>query len=208
VLTASHVTKLENQRPVHGKRGDGLLAITGFPLPFRRFSWRHRFRYCRTRMVTRRSRGNIGTWHPTVGKPCLPMVRYLRLMVGYFGTNQATASCGLRSVSATPCGRASQASSRHGRLDTRGWVLPSSDPEEIVGIAAGDPVHTTRASCLGHPGVPSNSGTGLIVRRGGVDRYPIRRRHGPPHLARSSQRSPDGHRGSLLWQPKVRCLKM
>ena len=92
---------------------------------------------------------------------------------------------------------------------TRVGTSRSSDPEEIGGIAAGDPSTRPAHHALATPACPVDSGTGPIVRRGASDLDPTRRRHGPfPTLRARYQRSPDGASKVALWRPKVRCLKM
>jgi hypothetical protein len=119
-----------NERPAHGKGGNVLLVITGFPIPLHRFSvapishlphangdatfTRER------RYVARESPKNL----PDDGQGEPADDGHLRVIIVNFGTNRAPASRGRRSVSATPWGLSLRTSSRHGRLDTRGWVLP------------------------------------------------------------------------------------
>src|SRR5436309_4098464 len=161
----ARVTKLENERPAHGKRGDVLLVITGFPIPFHRFSVApishlpHAHgdaRFTREhRYVAPESRKNL----PADGQGSEADGRVFRHKSG-----RRIAWPAIRFSHTMRTGLAAVQPSRkvgHTRVGTS----RSSDPEEIGGIAAGDPSTRPAHHALATPACPVDSGTGPIVRR-------------------------------------------
>src|SRR5436190_16094470 len=203
----ARVTKLENKRPVHGKRGNGLLAITGFPIPFRRFSVapisllpradgdatftrEHQF-------VAPESRKNL----PDDGQVCEADRRVFRHKSGAIAWPAIRVSHTMRTgLAAVPPAR----KVGHTRVGTS----RSSDPEEIGGIAAGDPSTRPAHHALAIPACPVTRARGPILRRVSRSRSDTAASWTSSHLTRSSQRSPDVAPKVAFWRPKVRCLKM
>jgi hypothetical protein len=144
------VTKLETNDKPKKNEGTNFSLITSLPAPFHRFS---------VAPISRDERTHGDATFVREARYVAPETL---------------------SFSPTPFGRPSPTSSRYGRLDTRGWVLPGLPILGNRRDRAGCTVHTTRTSCLGNPGVHSSleCGTRAIVRRGVVERDPIRRRHG------------------------------